>query len=39
VGGELLGNEVEPDNGRGGLGDLRPRAAVGGQRTRPAHRD
>jgi DNA-binding MarR family transcriptional regulator len=39
VSGELPGNEVEPDNGRGGVGDLRPRAAVGGQRTRPAHRD
>jgi DNA-binding MarR family transcriptional regulator len=39
VGAELPGNEVQPENGRGGVGDLRPRAAVGGQRTRPVHRD
>jgi hypothetical protein len=39
VGAELPGDEVQPENGRGGVGDLRPRAAVGGQRTRPVHRD
>jgi DNA-binding MarR family transcriptional regulator len=39
VGAELPGNEVHPDKGRAGVGDLRPRAAVGGQRTRPVHRD
>jgi DNA-binding MarR family transcriptional regulator len=39
VGAEPPRNEVHPDNGRGDVGDLRPRAAVGGQRTRPLHRD
>jgi DNA-binding MarR family transcriptional regulator len=36
---ELPGNDVQPEAGRDGVGDLRPRAAVGGQRTRPVHRD
>jgi len=39
VGAELPGNEVQPENGRAGVGDLSPGAAVGGQRTRPVHRD
>jgi DNA-binding MarR family transcriptional regulator len=39
VGAEPPGNEVQPENGPGGVGDLRPPAAVGGQRTRPVHRD
>jgi DNA-binding MarR family transcriptional regulator len=39
VGAELPGNEVQPETGRGGIGDLGPRAAVGVQRTRPVHSD
>jgi DNA-binding MarR family transcriptional regulator len=39
VGAELPGSEVQTENGRGGAGDLMPRAAVGGQRTQPVHRD
>jgi DNA-binding MarR family transcriptional regulator len=39
AGAEPAGSEVQPENARGGVGDLRPKAAAGGQRSRPVHRN